>query len=42
VATRLLKEWKIAITLVGQEYKSIEDKQDYQTGSGIIYRGRVL
>jgi len=34
-----LKEWKVAITSVGQEYKSTKEKQDYKTGSEIIYRG---
>jgi len=29
VAPTLLKEWKTTITLVRQEYKSTEDKQDY-------------
>ena len=37
VASELLKEWKIAITLVRQGYKSIEGCQDYKTGTGIIY-----
>ena len=35
-----LKEWKIAITSVGQEYKFTEGRQDYQTETGMTYRGR--
>ena len=30
----------MAITLVGQEYKFTEGRQDYRIGSGITYRGR--
>ena len=32
-----LKEWKVAITSVGQKYKSIEGRQDYRTETGITY-----
>jgi len=32
-----LKEWKVAITSVGQEYKSIEGRQDYRTETEITY-----
>jgi len=34
-----LKEWKVVITSVKQEYKSIEGQQDYKTGTGMIYGG---
>lgn len=37
-----LKEWKTAIILIRQGYKSIEDKQDYKTGLGITYEEREL
>jgi len=39
-APELLKEWKIAITLIGQGYKSTEEKQDYNIGIGITYEGQ--
>jgi len=32
-----LKEWKVAITSVGQGYKSTEGQQDYKTGTGTAY-----
>ena len=35
-----LKEWKVAISSVGQEYESIEGHHDYKTGTGTTYRGR--
>jgi len=35
-----LKEWKVAITLVGQEYESTEGRHDYKTGTGTTYGGR--
>ena len=35
-----LKEWKVAITSVGQEYESIEGRHDYKTSMGITYGGR--
>ena len=34
-----LKEWKVAMTSVGQGYESTEGWQDYKTGSETIYRG---
>ena len=34
-----LKEWKVAITSVGQEYKSTEGHHNYKTGTGTIYSG---
>jgi len=42
VAPEMLKEWKIAITSVGQEYKSTESRQDYKTRTRIAYRGRGI
>jgi len=35
-----LKEWKVAITSVGQGYESTEGKQDYKTATGMTYGGR--
>ena len=35
-----LKEWKVAITSVGQGYKSTEGQHDYKTSTGTIYGGR--
>ena len=35
-----LKEWKVAITSVGQEYKSTESQHDYRTGTGTTFGGR--
>ena len=35
-----LKEWKVAITSVGQGYKSTEGHHDYKTSMGITYGGR--
>ena len=37
-ASKTLKEWKVAITSVGQGYKSTEGCQDYKMGMGMIYR----
>ena len=34
-----LKEWKVAITSVGQEYKSTEGRHDYKTSTRTIYGG---
>jgi len=34
-----LKEWKVAITLVGQGYESTEERHNYKTSTGMIYRG---
>jgi len=34
-----LKEWKVAITSVEQEYKSTEGCHDYKTSTGVTYRG---
>ena len=36
----ILKEWKMAITLVGQRYESTEGQHDYKTSTGITYGGR--
>ena len=35
-----LKEWKVAITSVGQGYESTEERHDYKTSTGITYGGR--
>ena len=35
-----LKEWKVAIMSVGQEYELIEGCHNYKTSTGIIYSGR--
>jgi len=35
-----LKEWKVAITSVGQGYKSTEGRHDYKTSTGMTYGGR--
>ena len=40
VALKTLKEQNIAITSVRQEYESIEERQNYRTGSEITYGGR--
>jgi len=34
-----LKEWKVAITLVRQGYKSTEECYDYKTNTRIMYSG---
>ena len=39
MAPELLKEWKVVITSVGQEYKFMEGQQDYRTEIGMTYRG---
>ena len=35
-----LKEWKVAITSVGQGYESTEGRHDYKTGTRTTYGGR--
>ena len=35
-----LKEWKVAITSVGQRYESTEGQNDYKTSTGMTYGGR--
>ena len=35
-----LKEWKVAITSVGQGYESTEGQHDYKTSTGMTYGGR--
>ena len=35
-----LKEWKVAITSVGQGYKSTEGHHDYKISTGMTYKGR--
>ena len=42
VAPETLREWKVAIIPVGQEYKSMESRQDYRTETGMIYRKRDI
>ena len=37
---KTLKEWKVAITSVGQGYESTEGQHDYKTSTGTTYRGR--
>ena len=37
---KTLKEWKVAITSVGQGYESIEGRHDYKMGTGTTYSGR--
>ena len=39
---KVLREWKVVITLVGQEYESTESQQDYRTDIGITYRERSV
>ena len=40
VMPETLKEWKVAITSVGQGYESTEGQQDYKTGTETTYGGR--
>ena len=40
--SEILKEQKIVITLVGQEYKSTESWQEYKTGIETTYRGKGI
>ena len=35
-----LKEWKVAITSVGQRYESIEGRHDYKMSTKTTYGGR--
>jgi len=37
---KTLKEWKVAITSVGQGYESTEGRHDYKTSTGITYGSR--
>ena len=39
-APDILKKWKVAITTVGQGYKSMESQYDYKTNTGITFEGR--
>jgi len=39
IASETLKEWKIAITSVEQEYKSTEGQHNYKIGIETTYRG---
>jgi len=36
-APKLLKKWKVAITLVGQGYKFMEERNNYKTSTGMTY-----
>jgi len=38
--SKILKEWKVAITSVGQGYESTEGRHNYKTSTGITYGGR--
>jgi len=38
-APKILEQWKVVITAVGQGYKWTNICYDYRTGSGITYRG---
>jgi len=38
-ALETLKEWKMAITLVGQGYESTKGQQDYKTSTKMTYGG---
>ena len=40
VAPETLKEWKVVIISVGQEYKSTQGRNNYKTGTGTTYGGR--
>ena len=40
VMPEMLKEWKVAITSVGQGYESTEEQQDYKMGTGMTYGGK--
>jgi len=40
VIPETLKEWKVAITSVGQEYESTEERHDYKTSTRTTYGGR--
>ena len=39
-ASETLKEWKMAITSVGQGYESTEGRNDYKTSIEVTYGGR--
>jgi len=39
-ALETLKEWKVAITSVGQGYKSTKGQSNYKTSTEITYRGQ--
>ena len=41
-ASNILKEWKMAITSVGQGYELTESQQDYRTGMEITYGDRGI
>jgi len=37
---KILKEWKVAITSVGQGYESMEGRYDYKISTRTIYGGQ--
>ena len=37
--SKTLKEWKVAITLVGQGHESTERQNNYKTSTEVIYGG---
>jgi len=39
-ASETLKEWKVTIISVEQEYESMESQYNYKTETGVTYRGR--
>jgi len=39
IVSELLKKWKVVIILVGQEYESMEEKNNYKTSTRIMYEG---
>ena len=40
--SKMLKEWKVAITSVSQGYKSTKGRQDYRMGTEMTYRERSI
>ena len=42
VVSETLKEWKVAIISVRQEYKSTKEQQDYRIALGITYGGQGI
>jgi len=39
VVSEILREWKMVIISVGQEYEFTEDRKDYKTEIETTYRG---
>ena len=42
IVLEILREWKVAIILVGQKYDSTESWQDYRTGIEMTYEGKDI